>query len=32
VIVCAQDGFDTEMNENWSARALSYRDLALAAE
>lgn len=32
VIVCAQAGFDTAMHENWRAHALSYRDLALAAE
>jgi len=32
VIVCAQNGFDTQMHENWRAQALSYRDLALAAE
>ena len=32
VIVCAQNGFDTKMQPNWSAQALSYRDLALAAD
>lgn len=32
VIVCAQNGFDTEMHDNWRAHALSYRELALAVE
>ena len=32
VIVCAQNGFDTQMHERWRAHALSYRDLALAAD
>lgn len=32
VIVCAQEGFDTEMHDAWRAHALSYRDLALALE
>jgi hypothetical protein len=32
VIVCAQNGFDTRMHENWRAHALSYRELALAVE
>jgi len=32
VIVCAQNGFDTQMRDQWRAQALSYRDLALAAD
>jgi hypothetical protein len=32
VIVCAQNGFDTRMHEHWRAHALSYRELALAAD
>ncbi len=32
VIVCAQNGFDTQMHEHWRAHALSYRDLALATD
>ena len=32
VIVCAQNGFDTKLHEHWRAQALSYRDLALAAD
>ena len=32
VIVCAQNGFDTQMHERWRAHALSYRDLALATD
>ena len=32
VLVCAQNGFDTQMHEQWRAHALSYRDLALAAD
>ncbi len=32
VIVCAQNGFDTKMLGEWRAQALSYRDLALAAD
>ena len=32
VIVCAQNGFDTQLHEQWRAQALSYRDLALAAD
>ncbi|MGQ0544179.1 MAG: hypothetical protein ACT4P3_02460 [Betaproteobacteria bacterium] len=32
VIVCAQNGFDTQMHDDWHAHALSYRDLALAAD
>jgi hypothetical protein len=32
MIVCAQNGFDTKMHERWRAQALSYRDLALAAD
>ncbi|HZM33734.1 MAG TPA: hypothetical protein VFC18_04500 [Burkholderiales bacterium] len=31
VIVCAQDGFDTQMHGEWRTDALSYRELALAA-
>jgi hypothetical protein len=32
VIVCAQAAFDTEQYEAWSAKAVSYRELALACE
>lgn len=32
VVVCAQNGFDTQMHERWRAHALSYRDLALATD
>jgi hypothetical protein len=32
VIVCAQDGFDAQMHGEWRTDALSYRELALAAE
>ena len=32
VIVCAQHDFDTEMHDAWRAEAISYRELALAAE
>jgi hypothetical protein len=32
VIVCAQNGFDTQMHEQWRAHALSYRELALATD
>lgn len=32
VVVCAQNGFDTQMHQRWRAHALSYRDLALASD
>jgi hypothetical protein len=32
VIVCAQGEFDPQMHDAWRAQAMSYRDLALAAE
>ena len=32
IVVCAQNGFDTQMHERWRAHALSYRDLALATD
>ena len=32
VIVCAQGTFDVELHNNWRAHAMSYRELALAAE
>ena len=32
VVVCAQNGFDTQMHDQWRAHALSYRDLALATD
>ncbi len=32
VVVCAQNGFDTQMHQQWRAHALSYRDLALATD
>jgi hypothetical protein len=32
VIVCAQDGFDAQMHGDWRTDAVSYRELALAAE
>ncbi len=32
VVVCAQNGFDTQMHDKWRADALSYRDLALATD
>ena len=32
VIVCAQGSFDVELQDNWRAHSLSYRELALATE
>ena len=32
VIVCAQDGFDTDMHEAFRTQAMDYRELALAWE
>jgi len=32
VIVCAQGSFDVELQDNWRAHSLSYRELALATD
>jgi hypothetical protein len=32
VVVCAQGSFDVELQDNWRAHSLSYRELALATE